>query len=319
MLHRVSFSKEENICGKLKYVVPWSCIDVDSDQPIKRLAFRGKKGIGCSEGNIIIYDNKGCLFRADFNVKSFDPFVPLLCHPGVKGFSQLAISNDQKLSVSFFNKVYTKRRKLRNYNPHFDVCSENRITIMKVLHKDCNKELCKELPTIEFTSDIHDIKISQKNNYISLVYCVRGQYTACKVFKMINETIKVVFTKKFEDDVDDYDDLMTSYSMFNQREDLVLIVFQDQVQKPCTILVYDIINDKETIIPFDKETEWLNIEIVSTANQDLVFICDQASTVLKVFDIDIKKSSPQNIIEWDIDEELDIDHIFERNLCLYWR
>ena len=178
----VSFSNEENITGKMKYIIPWSSIDVNTDQPIKRFALPGQKGIACSEGNIIIYDNKGGVFSAGFDIESADPLVLSLWHPGIKGFSQLAISNDRKLTVSFFNKVYTKRRKLRNYEPA-DFDNANRITLMKVFHKDRKKGLCKELSAIEHAYDIHQMKISQNNNYISLIYFVLGEYTACEVFK----------------------------------------------------------------------------------------------------------------------------------------
>ena len=79
--------------------------------------------------------------------------------------------------------------------------------------------------------------------------------------------------------------------MFNQREDLILIVFTAICKTPYKVLVYDIIiNNKKTVIPLTEDADFLHIELVSTANQDLVFICDQTSTNLKVYQIDNKKN-----------------------------
>ena len=97
-------------------------------------------------------------------------------------------------------------------------------------------------------------------------------------------------TESFEDNVDDRDDLDGSYSIFNQREDLILIVFTAICKTPYKVLVYDIINNKEIVIPLTEDADFLHIELVSTTNEDLVFICDQTSTNLKVYQIDNKKN-----------------------------
>ena len=80
------------------------------------------------------------------------------------------------------------------------------------------------------------------------------------------------------------------YSSFNNKEDLLLIVLKVACQIK-DVTVYDLTNKKRISIPYDPEQEWQGVEMISTAKQNLVFVCDKVSTILKVYSIE---ASSQN-------------------------
>ena len=72
------------------------------------------------------------------------------------------------------------------------------------------------------------------------------------------------------------------------------------------ILVYDIIKEKRINIPYSGDQKWLDIQLVSTLNQDLVFVLDKVSINLKIYKIDRENSSLSEILDWDINPDLEL-------------
>ena len=219
----VSFSEQENINAKRKYIIPWKRF---SHEQVGKFKLKEDQKLVISNGEIIVYDERSGFFGA------LNPFHTKPHKVGFKKFidsydeSCFAVSNDRKLAVSYVIDRSTERRELRSHPYKRQESNIFRKTKMKIRHfGDETKIIEKEL---KFGGEYMIVKhgaISPNNNLIALLYCQYESWTSCKIYKLTKSGNYKVF-RTFDCRVES-EDFGLFFSSFNSSEDLYFVRMVD--------------------------------------------------------------------------------------------